>query len=93
MKMVKKRGLKQLFYFILNLVVIFILVRINDMNFSDSFWINIYILSLDGGAIECRVIDYIPTIEEDEEESIIIRNENNVLIEIAKHEITEIEML
>ena len=32
-------------------------------------------------------------IEEDEEESIIIRNENNVLIEIAKHEISEIEML
>lgn len=31
--------------------------------------------------------------KEDEEESIIIRNENNVLIEIAKHEITEIEML
>lgn len=50
-------------------------------------------MCLDGGAIEGRVIDYIPTIEEDEEESIIIRNENNVLIEIAKHEITEIEML
>lgn len=53
----------------------------------------IKILCLDGGAIEGRVIDYIPTIEEDEEESIIIRNESNVLIEIAKHEIAEIEML
>ena len=50
-------------------------------------------MCLDGGAIEGRVIDYIPTIEEDEEECIIIRNENNVLIEIAKHEITEIEIL
>lgn len=50
-------------------------------------------MCLDGGAIEGRVIDYIPTIEEDEEESIIIRNESNVLIEFAKHEIAEIEML
>lgn len=50
-------------------------------------------MCLDGGAIEGRVIDYIPTIEEDEEESIIIRNGNNVLVEIAKHEITEIETL
>lgn len=63
------------------------------MKLKETFGKKIKILCLDGGVIEGRVIDYIPTIEEDEEESIIIRNENNVLIEIAKHEITEIEML
>ena len=63
------------------------------MNLKETFGKKIKILCLDGGAIKGRVIDYIPTIEEDEEESIIIRNESNVLIEIAKHEIAEIEML
>lgn len=60
------------------------------MKLKETFGKKIKILCLDGGAIEGRVIDYIPTIEE---ESIIIRNESNVLIEIAKHEIAEIEML
>ena len=63
------------------------------MKLKETFGKKIKILCLDGGAIEGRVIDYIPTIEEDEEESIIIRNGNNVLVEIAKHEITEIETL
>lgn len=63
------------------------------MKLKETFGKKIKILCLDGGVIEGRVIDYIPTIEEDEEESIIIRNESNVLIEIAKHEIAEIEML
>ena len=63
------------------------------MKLKETFGKKIKILCLDGGAIEGRVIDYIPTIEEDEEECIIIRNENNVLIEITKHEITEIEIL
>ena len=93
MKMVEKRGLKQRLQFILKLVVIFILERMNDMKLKETFGKKIKILCVDGGSIEGRVIDYIPTIEEDEEECIIIRNENNVLIEIAKHEITEIEIL
>lgn len=63
------------------------------MKLKETFGKKIKILCLDGGAIEGLVIDYVPTIEEDEEECIIIRNENNVLIEIAKHEITEIEIL
>jgi len=63
------------------------------MKLKETFGKKIKILCLDGCAIEGSVIDYIPTIEEDEEESIIIRNESNVLIEIAKHEIAEIEML
>lgn len=63
------------------------------MQLKETFGKKIKILCIDGDAIEGRVIDYIPTIEEDEEESIIIRNESNVLIEIAKHEIAEIEML
>ena len=63
------------------------------MKLQETFGRKIKILCLDAGATEGRVIDYIPTIEEDEEESIIIRNESNVLIEFAKHEIAEIEML
>lgn len=55
------------------------------MKLQETFGRKIKILCLDGGAIEGRVIDYIPTIEEDEEESIIIRNESNVLIEFARY--------
>ena len=50
------------------------------MKLKETFGKKIKILCVDGGSIEGRVIDYIPTIEEDEEECIIIRNENNVLI-------------
>lgn len=63
------------------------------MKLKETFGKKVRILCFDDGVLEGRVIDYIPTIEEDEEDCIIIRNENNVLIEIAKHEITQIKIL
>lgn len=42
------------------------------MKLQETFGRKIKILCLDGGAIEGRVIDYIPTIEEDERKALLL---------------------